>query len=364
MISPPKGLHLILIGNDGMNGKYKGISDETIREGLDQGRFSEGNVRQIRDEEGKFVKHIKENGKVSTRLPVSVIQVNHQYVYQADLRPIIEAMIDARREQLIEDLGDRYELVLSKLERYINHRKGIEDLVVASNDASTIFQKRLRLLLEEFQPRDPDVTAGKTLVSVLKAYINIQFVYLISTFWSDRKSVDIDTAIPRRLNELEKAVLEHFEQLLAYRYDPKQRLWLRDTLYAKYLLQGREGITHLEAFLIKDRRFDSLTGFLQFVTKNFLTYTGEKDWYGNPSGDASFGIDITIDQTPFEHDKRHTLACDFSDLLTDIDQLWNLYNELRGAGNIEPEDILISPESAQLEAKKLTAIPLQLPSMA
>lgn len=346
-----------------MNGKYKGISDEAIREGLAQGRFSEGNVRQIRDEDGKFVKHIKEDGKVSPRLPVSVIQVSNQYVYQADLRPIVEAMIETRREQLVEDLGDRYDLVLSKLERYVNHRKGLEDLVIASNDGSTIFQKRLRILLEAFQPRDPDTNSGMTLVNILKAYINIQFVYLISTFWSDRKSVDIDTAIPRRLNELEKAVLQHFEQLLAYQYNPQNGLYLRDTLYAKYLLQGNSGITHLEKFLEKDRRFASLGDFMQFVTKHFLTYTGEKDFYGNHCGDASFSIDITIDQTPFEKDKRHTLACEFSALLTDIDQLWNIYDELRGAGSIEPEDILLSPEIAQVEIKKLTAIPLQLPSM-
>jgi hypothetical protein len=345
-----------------MSGRYKGISDEEIIAGLSKGHFFEEGVRQVRDDQGRFVKHIKQPGHENSRLPASVIQIHHNYVYQADLRPFIDALIHARTEALFEDMGDRYELVLTKLERYINHRKGLEDLVVASNDASTIFQKRVQPLLAGFAARDPDSSTSETLINMLKAFINLQFIYLIATFWLDRQSVSNDTAIPRRISDLEGSVQLIFEQLLAFQHGSQANGFvLRDSLYAKYFLQGGKGVYHLEKFLNQDSRFQSLTAFLGMVTNRFLSYNGEKDWNGYHVGEASYEIDFTIDQIPFEDDKRHVLACGFSSILSDINQLWNVYDELKGAGSIEPEDIQLNPGPPETEGRRVTAIQLKLP---
>jgi len=93
-------------------------------------------------------------------------------------------------------------------------------------------------MLDEVNHRDPDVTACTALINMLRAQVNIEFVYLLSTFWIDRDSVANDQGLPRRLSTLESKVQIVLEQILAYQYDHRNGFMLRDSLYGKYLLQG------------------------------------------------------------------------------------------------------------------------------
>ncbi|MEQ4339018.1 hypothetical protein ABNM62_11160 [Pseudomonas syringae] len=346
-----------------MVGRYRGISEEAVDAGIADGRFSEASVRQITDQGGRFVKHIKKPAHANSLLPASVIQVNQFYIYQTDLRPVMQAIARSRDVRIADDLSERYRLVLSKLERFLNHRRFLESLNEDAGDAAEIFALRVSPLLDKINYRRPDVPECNMLLDMLRAQVNIEFVYLLSTFWIDRESVSSDTGLPRRLEASERKISTALEQVLAYQHNPKNRFILRDSLYGKYLVQGRDGISHLQLFLESDSRFQSFNEFIQFALNHNLEYTGEKDFYGNPSGDASYGFNFTVDQVHFENDERHSLALGLNEVLRDIRQVRTILDELTQARTIEPEDIERESEGELAGPLSLIAIQPQLPKL-
>lgn len=344
-----------------MEKKYIGITDEAVNAGVANGSFSEADIRQIRDRSGRFVKHIREQPHSKSLLPASVIQVNHVYLYQADLRPIMQAIANARDVRVADDLSEKYRLVLSKLERFLNHRRILESLNEVAGDAAEIFELRLSPMLDKIDHRDPDVPACTELIGMLRAQVNIEFIYLLSTFWIDRDSVSRDTGLPRRLDTLDSKLRKTLEQMLAYQYDPRNGFMLGNSLYGKYLVQGKDGTSHLKQFLQHDSRFASYDEFMQFILNHYLEYTGDKDHFGNPVGQARFGFNFTVDQTHFNNDKRHSLACQFHRVLCDLRQLRIILDELKEARKIEPDDIEVDPGLDGNDAIRLIAPP-QLPA--
>ncbi|QXI20160.1 hypothetical protein HU724_014000 [Pseudomonas iranensis] len=347
-----------------MERKYVGITDEAVDTGIATRSFSEAEIRQIRDSSGRFVKHIKTQSHPRSLLPASVIQVNQTYVYQADLRPVMQAIARTRDVQIADDLSERYRLVLSKLERFLNHRRILDSLNEAAGDAAEIFDLRLTPILEKLGNSRSDVPAGVALIDMLRAQVNIEFVYLLSTFWIDRKSVSIDTGLPRRLEGLERRVRRALEQLVAYQYQPNNRFVLRDSLYGKYLLQGDNGISYLQQFLEHDSRFESYDEFMGMIFNERLEYTGNHDYRGDRSGDASFGFNFTVDQIHFKDDERHSFACSLRAVLCDIPQVRSILEELKDAHTIDPEDIQPQTGADLADPIRLMAIPLLLPKPA
>lgn len=344
-----------------MEKKYIGITDEALDAGIADGRFSEADIRQIRDRGGRFVKHIKEQPHPSSLLPASVIQVNQVYVYQADLRPVMQAIANCRDVRVADDLSETYRLVVSKLERFLNHRRILDSLNEVAGDAAEIFELRLSPMLDKVDHRKPDVPACTQLIGMLRAQVNIEFIYLLSTFWIDRNSVSRDTGLPRRLDALESKLRKTLEQMLAYQYDPRNGFMLQDSLYGKYLVQGKNGISYLKQFLQHDSRFASYDEFMRMILNHYLEYTGGKDYLGYHIGEASFGFNFTVDQTHFEDDKRHGLALEFNRVLCDLRQLRIILNELKEARTIEPGDIQIDPGMDGADAIWLVATTPQLP---
>ncbi|MBL7226916.1 MAG: hypothetical protein JJK56_02845 [Pseudomonas sp.] len=303
-----------------MEKKYIGITDEALDAGIADGRFSEADIRQIRDRGGRFVKHIKEQPHPSSLLPASVIQVNQVYVYQADLRPVMQAIANSRDVRVADDLSETYRLVVSKLERFLNHRRILDSLNEVAGDAAEIFELRLSPMLDKVDHRKPDVPACTQLIGMLRAQVNIEFIYLLSTFWIDRNSVSRDTGLPRRLDALESKLRKTLEQMLAYQYDPRNGFMLQDSLYGKYLVQGKNGISYLKQFLQHDSRFASYDEFM-----------------------------------------RNGLALEFNRVLCDLRQLRIILNELKEARTIEPGDIQIDPGMDGADAIWLVATTPQLP---
>lgn len=344
-----------------MERKYVGITDEAVDAGIAKGSFSEAEIRQIRDSSGRFVKHIKAQPHPRSILPASVIQINQNYVYQADLRPVMEAIARARDVQIADDLSERYRLVLSKLERFLNRRRALDSLNEAAGDAAEIFDLRLTPILEKLGNSRSDVPAGVPLIDMLRAQVNIEFVYLLSTFWIDRESLSHDTGLPRRLEGLERRVRRVLEQLLAYQHSPNNRFVLRDSLYGKYLLQGDNGISHLRQFIEHDSRFESYDQFMGMIFNERLKYTGEYDFRGNPSGDASFEFNFTVDQIHFKDDERHGFACSLRAVLCDIRQVRYILEELKDARTLNPEDIQPQAGTDLTDPLRLMAISLLLP---
>ena len=92
------------------------VSDKSIKEGIEQGRFKEDGI-QIRDvTNGQIVKVLKQGLESSNHIPSTFIQVHYNYIYEADLPPILEAIAHDRESRLYDDLEEQYNFVLAYLD--------------------------------------------------------------------------------------------------------------------------------------------------------------------------------------------------------------------------------------------------------
>jgi len=94
------------------------VSDKSIEEGIAKGNFKEDGTL-IRDvSNGQVVKVLKQKEESLNHIPSTFIQVHHDYIYQADLSPILEAISHERASSLYNELEEQYNLVLDYLDSF------------------------------------------------------------------------------------------------------------------------------------------------------------------------------------------------------------------------------------------------------
>ena len=101
---------------------------------------------------------------------------------------------------------------------------------------------------------------------MIDSYINIIFIYIISTYWLHGENSSNDTVAKIKIEKLEKKVRYIYEQLLAKSSkDTKNTniIPMHNSLYAKYLLEEKNGIDKIEKLIKNDSRFSSVTDFMQ-----------------------------------------------------------------------------------------------------
>jgi len=91
-----------------MSNKYSLVSEQEINDGLANGVFTKENVGLIRNTTGQIVKHLKEQEVKESLIPSTLIQVHQNIIYQADLAPIIDSMIEINKTLLFDDIEEIY----------------------------------------------------------------------------------------------------------------------------------------------------------------------------------------------------------------------------------------------------------------
>jgi len=344
--------------------KYSLLTDSDIEKGLQDKLFQKENIALIRDNEGKIVKHLPTACFKRSIIPPTLIQINSTYIYQADIKSIIDAIIETKNFELFEDLEEKYQIVIDSLTYYKDHNKRLDELNSKSLEVSSVFDRRVERYLKNINTSKLDDLDIEQCTTMLDSYINMLFIYIISTYWIHKDKISNDTIAKNKIEKLEKNVRYIYEQLLAEsNKDDKgiNKISMHNSLYAKYLLEDEKGINKIEKFIRHDSRFDSVTQFMEFILRHFLKKTYSNYGYQNSYQEpARYEITIRLDKNMF--DKKNKFALSFFDILEKISILKNVYNEIMDAGEIDFDKIKTYESKEAKKTLHLTAIPLALHS--
>lgn len=344
--------------------KYSLLTSLDIEAGLKDARFQKEDISLIRDKEGRIVRHLPVTSIQDDVLPPSIIQINSTYIYQADIRPVIEALIETRNVEIFQDLSEKYQTVIDSLTYYRDHKSRLDELNSKSLDASSVFEKRVGVFLNAINVSDLEKTDIKSCIEMLDSYLNIIFVYLISAYWIHDKNVSKDTIAGRKIADLDNQVRHIYEQLLADSSVNKEGtniIPMHNSLYARYLLSEKNGMKEIERLIKHDSRFSSPMDFMGFIKRCFFekkdSYYDYNRQYQVPE---KYEISINLGAIDKSTEKRVEFSQRLFEILEKIEMLRNIHSELIEVGDIDFGTIEVYSESEANNALQLTTIPLAL----
>lgn len=308
-----------------MKNKYSLISEQEIKDGLANGLFKKDTIGLIRNKDGHIVKHLKESFSSNSLIPSTIVQVHQSIIYQADLSPIIDAMIEINNTLLFDGLEDHYKIVLDKLRSYRNHRDRLDDLNLKALESLSIFDNKVTKLLSGVNAGS--LSEDDRVFSVLDSYLNLIFIYMVSTHWMHHNRLPNDTNAIIKLDALESKIKSIYEVTLASNIN--STYGLVNSVYAYLLLDNRGRETKDISELVRyDSRYDNEIDFIgSFVNKCVCS-----DDYNN-----YYKIDYPDNLRELK--KRYTLAKRLNKYLEMIGYLRNIYGELIEAGSVNLDEV-------------------------
>ena len=315
------------------------ITENDIKNKIKKGLYKEDGTVIRDNKNGQIVKILK-NNYCDSIIPTTLIQINNNIIYEADINKIINTILEIKNNETFDNLEEKYGILLDSLEYYQTHNDRLNELNKNSLEFSKIFQSKIEKYFDEIKSNDfiSDSNNNKILNST-DLYINILFIYLLSTFWLHKENqVSKDNIIVRKIEQLEKKIQNLFEQILTsshINHENKNIINLNDSLYAFYLLDNNYDIYEIEKFLKYDRRFKSIISLYAFVKKHHIQNTYDDNNYNN---EIKY-ININISNNQINNKKN--LASSLYKLLEKIQLLKNVRQEIIESGIIDDNiDIL------------------------
>ncbi|MFM5706530.1 hypothetical protein ACTG2M_10590 [Aeromonas veronii] len=318
--------------------RQKIITEDCIGKGLETGVFKKDGTVVRNVQNGQIVKIIKEVDVDRTIIPPTLIQVNNNVVYQADISRIISAIIETKNSQYFDDLDEKYRIVIDSLEYYQTHAQRLDSLNKTTLESSSVFEIRILNYLDNVDPKkfDYEIDHNKIL-NALSSYINILFIYLLSTFWLHNDRLSSDGIILRKIESLESKIQVLYEQLLAKSYEEagKNIITLNDSLYAMYLLDKSYDISHVESLVKYDRRFKSVIDFFGFMKRFHLKENKKYDDWGSQI-DKVYEVNINISGgVSKEKNNKYSLVIGLHNVLEKLQALKNIREEIIESGKLK-----------------------------
>ena len=343
--------------------KYSMVTNSDIEEGLKNHRFQKEDISLIRDKEGRVVKHLPITNARCNVFPSSLIQINSTYIYQTDILPIINAIIETRNVEIFQDLSEKHQAVIDSLTYYKDHKSRLDELNSISLNASSVFEKRVEAYLNDIDAKNLEKTDVKVCVSIIDSYLNIIFIYLISTYWLHEKNISNDTIANRKIKNLYQQVRRVYEQLLAYSVQGANGpiITMDDSIYAKYLLADEVGLKKIERLIKHDSRFSSAINLMEFVHKYHIQKI-KSHWDDDVQRliPERYFILMRLNEDRKLTDNKIEFIDEIFNILEKIKILENVNSELVKAGKIDFSAIELYPGSMTNEALQLTVMPLAL----
>jgi hypothetical protein len=342
--------------------KYSILSSKDIEDGLKNERFHKQDISLIRDLEGKIVRHMPLTNSENSIIPPTLIQIHSTYIYQADIRPIIDAIIETKNVELFQDLSEKHQVVIDSLSYYKDHNSRLDELNSKSLEACSIFDKRVENYLKEININDLDKIDIKNCIGMLDSYLNMIFIYLLSAYWLHKSSASNDTIGKKKVNELEIRVRRVYEQLLSESRIEKGTniIPMHNSLYARYLLEEENGIEKIERLIKHDSRFSSITDFMVFIKRCFFE---KRNSYYNHDRQCKVPAIVQI-PIEFENnrnfEKKQSFSSELFNVLEKIEALKNIHSEIVEVGKIDFNTIEMYVDTDQKNSLRLSDIPLSL----
>ena len=340
--------------------KFFGITKQEIDKGLKEGIFKEEDKKIIRHKNGEIVKFLENEEDKKESFPSTLFQftqnINHTIIYQVDIQPYIDKLIEMNNIKLLDDLYESYETIIKNLEHYKSYNDELNILNRHSRDALSKFENNISKYINELDFNDLKNTDSITII--VNSYIDILFIYLISTYKLYGKKLSNDTIIRKQITLLKDKITNLYMQLLVKSSKDNKGVNqipnIEQSLYGYLLFEKRNkedlGIYQIEKYIKYDVRFFSITNFLAFIQEYTIQ---ENNNYSNYYHlDKSYFVDIKIRNTNMLKNKQNFIDSLFN-ILEKIDNLDNIYNELKKLTDIDSKEIksyLSSDESFELLA--------------
>lgn len=331
----------------GSNKSSLKISDKKIEEEIKKGNFKRDGTL-IRDvSNGQIVKVLKNNEESANNIPSTFIQIHHNYIYQADLSPVLDAISHEKTLSIYNDLEEQYNLVLDYLDSFNTYETGIEKVHQICLEISVSFDNKIRRQIEELNIDNLDKMDADQFIGSLNAYVKILFSYILSTYILHRNKFSKDKVIISKILSFENSVRKLYEQLLARSNQKKNSdgvfidyITMEESLYSMYLFDDSYEISDLDRLVNQDSRFSTslqLIGFFKKYKKNGLF---SDDWHGYNSGNNELKISIKTKRIPKDGNKNK-IAIALMQILEDIEKLKDLRAEIVNLQDFSDQDVLM-----------------------
>lgn len=322
------------------------VSDKSIEEGIAQGNFKADGIL-IRDvSNGQIVKVLKQKEESLNHIPSTFIQAHHNYIYQADLSPILEAISHQRESSVYNELEDQYNLVLDYLDSFNTYDTGIEKVHQICLEISVSFDNKTRREIENLDINKLEKIDTEIFVGSLNAYVKILFSYIISTYILHRDKFSKDKVIISKILSFEGSVRALYEQVLAESRKEKKNngelidvIPMQDSLYSMYLFNDSYDLHHLDRIVSHDSRFSTSLQVINFFKKHFKSGSFQGEGYGYNHNDNELKISVKAKNISIESN-RNKMAFTLLRILEDIEKLKAIREEIVSLNEFSSGDIL------------------------
>lgn len=316
------------------NGEVVKLTETEVRQGIESGRFRrDGTV--IRDQSnGQIVKFFHEQDSGSCSIPLSLIQINQQFVYQADVPQFMRSIEAMRQGQIYDVLENKYTLVLDHLTEYRSYGKNLDKLYTKCMDASADFDNHVRKLSENIKTDNIENEDTTLFAGALDAYIKILFIFIIASYLIHKSSFSRDQLILQKLMKFRGAIAPLYEKVLARSGVGREGTWvdLDKSIYACCIFSKKHDLYELDSFVAHDSRFSSSLDVISW----FKRFRKQDEWGANQPNRTV--ISVPVDYT-WISDKRFALARKLRDILEDIARLERIRSEVIACAESEPIEV-------------------------
>ncbi|MBC7204534.1 MAG: hypothetical protein H5U29_13675, partial [Pusillimonas sp.] len=239
-----------------MSSKFTLLNEAGIRAAVSDGLLKSETVDVIRDQKNSFVRHLKR--KDTPTIPSSIVQVVNNVIYEADTTKFVDAVIDVRRQHIVDELRIRYDEVIVGLATYKKFGTDLEDLNLEARKSLSSFGARSSQIL---CPKTATPFLEDSSIEILDSYVNLIFVYVMSGFWRFRSQFSEDPVATPKLDRLEAEVKNLYSWLL--QNEQRSNHLVGDSVYAHVLLDKPSEIEIINQLVEYDDRYDSGMDFIR-----------------------------------------------------------------------------------------------------
>jgi len=322
------------------------VSDKSIEEGIAQGYFKEEGTL-IRDvSNGQVVKVIKRKEESLNHIPSTFIQVHHNYIYQADLNPILEAISHERESSVYNELEEQYNLVLDYLDSFNTYGTGIEKVHQVCLEISVSFDNKIRREVDALDIDNIEQIDTERFLGSLNAYVKILFSYIVSTYTLHRDRFSKDKVIISKILSFEGAIRSLYEQVLAKSSKTKDKngglitiIAMEESLYSMYLFDDNYDLHDLDRLVSHDSRFSTSLQVINFFKKHFKSGKFQREGHGYRDNADELKISIKTKSISKESN-RNKMAVVLLRVLEDVEKLKEIREEAVSLKELSNEDVL------------------------
>ncbi|WP_392339607.1 hypothetical protein [Moritella marina] len=308
---------------------YSKLSQAEIDRKVEAGDFKRDEV-VVRDNRTKqIVRFEKKSKHESDIFPNTFIQVNNNFIYQFDIKKVLDKIKEQNLKQEYSSLEVKYNILLDFIEMHDDEDDFTSEIYSNAVALSREFESKVSQLIEELDLKSDNNV--DRLVNVLKAYVNVIFSYAIFLFIKDKSKRKVKSVIDKKILALRNLITPLYEKLLMpiklVRKDFSNEMIevpdLDNSLYIKHFTSKGFNIKLLDLLVDFDNRYQSSIDIFELCKEHNHVLQRESNsnspYYGKPPRDNSQYLAYSLYEVLVDLSK-------VEELINEVDQL-DLTNE-------------------------------------